>query len=250
MNNNKPRILVVDDEPGMRITLEGIIEDEGYDVAGVENGYEALAEVQKKSYDLIFMDIKMPGMNGVETYREIKKASPRSVVVMMTGFSVEELVKEALQEGAYGVIYKPYSMEQIIDIMQTVLKSTGVLVVDDMAAHRETLCAILEDTGYKVTEAHDGEQAISLIQEKHHDIVLMDISMPGIDGFATFKEVQKIDPQVKVIFVTGYALNESVREALQEGAYSVLTKPVDPNDLLTLIKSITGRQLSQPPAIH
>ena len=107
MNNNKPRILVVDDEPGMRITLEGIIEDEGYDVAGVENGYEALAEVQKKSYDLIFMDIKMPGMNGVETYREIKKASPRSVVVMMTGFSVEELVKEALQEGADGVLYKP-----------------------------------------------------------------------------------------------------------------------------------------------
>ena len=141
-------------------------------------------------------------------------------------------------------------MEQMSDMMQPVLKSTGVLVVYGMAAHRETLCAILEDTGYKVTEAHDGEQAISLVQEKHHDIVLMDISMPGIDGFATFQEIQKIDPRVKVLFVTGYALNESVREALQEGAYSVLTKPVDPNDLLTLIKSITGRQLSQSPAIR
>ena len=250
MNNNTPRILVVDDEPGMRITLEGIIEDEGYEVSGVENGYEALEAAQKSSYDLIFMDIKMPGMNGVETYREIKKASPQSVVVMMTGFSVEELVKEALQEGAYGVIYKPYSMEQIIDIMQTVLKSTGVLVVDDMASHRETLCAILEDTGYKVTEAHDGEHAISLIQENHHDIVLMDISMPGIDGFTTFKAVQKIDPQIKVIFVTGYALNESVREALQEGAFSVLTKPVNPDDLLTLIESITDQKLAQFPVIH
>ena len=69
MNDNAPRILVVDDEPGMRITFEGIIEDEGYEVAGVENGYEALEEVQKSFYDLIFMDIKMPGMNGVETYR-------------------------------------------------------------------------------------------------------------------------------------------------------------------------------------
>ena len=51
MNNHTPRILVVDDEPGVRITLEGIIEDEGYEVAGAANGYEALKEVQKSSYD-------------------------------------------------------------------------------------------------------------------------------------------------------------------------------------------------------
>ncbi len=241
---------MVDDDAGMRITLEGIIEDEGYDVVGAKNGYEAVKLVEESCFDLIFMDIKMPGINGVETYREIKKASPQSVVVMMTGFSVEELVKEALQEGAYGVIYKPYSMEQIIDIMQSVLKSTGILVVDDLATHRETLCAILEDTGYKVSEAQDGEDAISLVQKNRYDIVLMDVVMPGIDGFETFKEVHKIDPQVKVIFVTGYALSDPVRQVLQEGAFSVLTKPVDPDDLLTLIKTITDQQPSQSPAIH
>ena len=188
----------------------------------------------------------MPGINGVETYREIKKANPGSVVVMMTGFSVEELVKEALQEGAYGIIYKPYSMEQVIDIMKDVLETTAILVVDDLENHRATLCGILEDTGYKVTEAENGEHAISMIQKNRHDVILMDIEMPGFDGFATFKEIQKIEPRVKVIFVTGYALSESVRQSLQEGAYSVLTKPIDPDNLFTLIKSITGEQAPQP----
>ena len=246
MNDHLGKILVVDDDDSMRITLEAIIEDEGYDVIGVRDGYEAIKAVQKRNYDLVFMDIKMPGINGVETYREIKKANPGSVVVMMTGFSVEELVKEALQEGAYGVIYKPYSMEQVIDIMKDVLETTAILVVDDLKNHRATLCGILEDTGYKVTEAENGEHAISMVQKNRHDVILMDIEMPGFDGFATFKEIQKIEPRVKVIFVTGYALSESVRQSLQEGAFSVLTKPIDPDNLFTLIKSITGEQASRP----
>ena len=250
MDNNSPRILVVDDDPGMRITLEGIIEDEGYEVVGVANGYEAIELVHEERFDLIFMDIKMPGINGVETYREIKKASPQAVAVMMTGFSVEELVKEALREGAYGVIYKPFAMEQIIDIMQSVLTSSAVLVVDDLDTHRETLRAILEDTGYKVSEAKDGEDAISVIQNNRYDVVLMDVVMPGLNGFDTFTEVHEIDPLIKVIFVTGYALEPSVRQSLHEGAYSVITKPVDPGDLLTLIRSITDQQPSQSPAIN
>ena len=67
MDNNYRRILVVDDDDGMRITLEGIIEDEGYNVVGVKDGYEAIQAVQRCSFDLVFMDIKMPGINGVET---------------------------------------------------------------------------------------------------------------------------------------------------------------------------------------
>ena len=100
---NGPKIMVVDDDPGMRLTLVGIIEDEGYEVFGAEDGYRAIELAEETSFALIFMDIRMPGLNGVETYREIKKINPRSVVVMLTGFSVESLVKEALKEGAYAV---------------------------------------------------------------------------------------------------------------------------------------------------
>ena len=100
-----PKILVVDDQRGMRLTLSGVIEDKGYDVTGVEDGYQAIDAASKTLFDVIFMDIKMPGINGVQTFREIKKISPSSVVVMMTGFAVEDLVKEALDEGAFSVVY-------------------------------------------------------------------------------------------------------------------------------------------------
>ena len=118
----EPRIMVVDDDPAMRVTLEGIIEDEGYDVVGAEDGYRAIELAGEMHFDLIFMDIKMPGIDGVETQREIRRISPESVVVIMTGYSVESLVKEALAQGAYAVIYKPFDIHQIMDIMHSVLK--------------------------------------------------------------------------------------------------------------------------------
>ena len=128
---NQPKVLVVDDEPGMRLTLEGIIEDEGYDVIGASDGYQAIEMARETPFDLIFISMKMPGIDGVDTYREIKKLSPGSVVFMMTGFVAEELVKDALQEGAHAVIYKPFEAERVIDIVRSTLKTKVVLVVAD-----------------------------------------------------------------------------------------------------------------------
>ena len=242
MTDSQPKIMVVDDDQGMRITLEGIIEEEGYDVVGAADGYQAIELARETPFALIFMDIKMPGMNGVDTYREIKKIRPETIVVMMTGFSVEELVKEALSEGAYAVIYKPFDMHQIIDIMQAMLKTNFVLVVDDRAADRETLRAVLEDSGYTVSEAQDGKQALAKVAEKHYGVILMDIRLPGMDGFATLEEIQKIDPLVKVIFISGYTLEDQTLEALIGGAYTVVTKPMDPDDMLDLMKSVVSQE--------
>lgn len=245
MTDYRPKIMVVDDDPGMRFTLEAIMEDEGYDVTGVEDGHQAIRLAKETHFALIFMDIKMPGINGVDAYREIKKVSPGSVVVMMTGYSVPELIKEALEEGAYAVLYKPLAIEQVIDIVQAVLKTSYVLVVDDEAVQRETLRSMLEERGHEVSEARDGKEAISMVGEKHYRIVLMDIRLPGMDGFAAFEKIRKIDPQVKIIFITGFALEGPAREALMAGACSVLLKPVDPEALFTLMKSITRPNAGQ-----
>lgn len=245
MIGNQPKIMVVDDDPGMRFTLEAIMEDEGYDVIGVGDGHQAIRLATETHFALIFMDIKMPGINGVDTYREIKKVSPDSVVVMMTGYSLPELVKEALEEGAYAVLYKPLTMEQVIDIVQAVLKTSFVLVVDDEAVQRETLRTMLEEGGHKVSEARDGREAISMVGEKHYRIVLMDMRMPGMDGLAAFEKIRKIDPQVKIIFVTGFALEGPAREALMAGACTVLLKPVNPEALFTMMKSITRPDAEQ-----
>ncbi|MQC27405.1 MAG: response regulator [Chloroflexi bacterium] len=103
MQRHETNVLVVDDDSGIRFTLEGIIDDEGYMVRGAEDGYQAIELVKEINFHWVFMDIRMPGLNGVETYLEIKKISPKTRVVMMTGFSVEELVSQALEEGVFAV---------------------------------------------------------------------------------------------------------------------------------------------------
>jgi len=118
----KPNILVVDDLRSMRLTLGGILEDEGHNIVIVEDGYLAIEEVRKTHFDVIFMDIKMPGINGVQTFREVKKIDPKTVVIMMTAYPVEDLVKRAVSEGAYTCIYKPFDMEKVIALVEAIAK--------------------------------------------------------------------------------------------------------------------------------
>jgi two-component system response regulator HydG len=115
-------VLVVDDLRSIRLTLGGILEDEGYNVVLAENGYQAIEAAKKTPFDLVFMDIKMPGINGVQTFREIKRIDPEAVVIMMTAYSVEDLVSEALGEGAYGVVYKPFDIDEILAVTESALR--------------------------------------------------------------------------------------------------------------------------------
>jgi len=119
MNHPSPRILIVDDQTSIRRTMTGIIEDLGFQVLNAEDGYRAIDEVKSTRFDLVFLDIKMPGINGVQTFREIKKLSPNILVVMMTGFDLSELIDESLDEGAMCVVYKPFGPEQIINLLRS-----------------------------------------------------------------------------------------------------------------------------------
>ena len=110
-------MLIVDDDPGMTETLADILTDMGYEVAVAENGYRAIEMTRQNKYDLALMDIKMPGINGVETFKKVKRISPQTRVIMMTAYSVEDLVREALKEGAYDVIYKPIDIDKLVFLL-------------------------------------------------------------------------------------------------------------------------------------
>ncbi len=117
----KTNVLVVDDIKSIRLTLSGILGDEGYNVVLAEDGYQAIEMAKQTPFDFVFMDIKMPGINGVQTFREIKKVNPQAVVIMMTAYSVEDLVRQALGEGAYGVVYKPFDIDKIVGMIESAL---------------------------------------------------------------------------------------------------------------------------------
>lgn len=237
---SKTNILVVDDIRSMRVTLGGILEDKGHNVVMAENGYQAIEAVKKTLFDVIFIDIKMPGINGVQTFREIKKIDRKAVVIMMTAYSVEDLLKEALEEGAYATVYKPFDVDKIIAVIEEVLhEKTLILVVDDKFSDRETLKTILEDKGYRVATAKDGTEAIEMVKSKHYNIIFLDVVLPGIDGVETFERVKGIDPEVTVIMMTGYTEEDLVRKAVSEGAYTCVYKPFNMEKLIELVEGIS-----------
>ncbi len=116
----KRRVLVVDDDPGMTETLSDIFIEMGHDVAVAGNGFEAIRLVKDRPFDLAFIDIKMPGMNGVETFKGIKKLRPAIKVVMMTAFALDELIDEARRFGALDVLSKPLQMDKLESFLTAV----------------------------------------------------------------------------------------------------------------------------------
>ena len=159
MANYQPTIMVVDDDEPLRFTLADILEDEGYDLTTVGDGLQGVEMATKHHFDLIFMDFMMPGIDGLEAFRRIKAVSPETIVIMVTAYA-DGVVEQALDEGAFAVLYKPFDLEQLTSIVRTTIGSTCVLVVDDQSETREMLRDILEDNGFQVSEAEDGLQAV------------------------------------------------------------------------------------------
>jgi two-component system, NtrC family, nitrogen regulation response regulator NtrX len=109
-----PSILIVDDEPSILQSLSGILSDEGFEAHTAANGYEALKQIEKESPDLVLLDIWMPGLDGIETLKEIKKINPHIQVVIITGHGTIETAVQATKMGAFDLIEKPLSIDKII----------------------------------------------------------------------------------------------------------------------------------------
>ena len=120
--NEKTHILVVDDNISIRKSMSLVLEYNGYAVTTASEGFEAIEKDKEIPFDVIFMDIKMPGMNGVETYRKIKQTRPDAMIIMMTAYSVKDLVDEALQEGAYGAFDKPLDMDKVLSMVDEIVE--------------------------------------------------------------------------------------------------------------------------------
>jgi DNA-binding response OmpR family regulator len=119
----KSRILIVDDEENIRSSLEGILRLEGYEAHSVESGEAALSLLQKGAFDLVLLDLKMPGMDGIDVLRTITKISPETKVILLTGHGSLESAIDALRLGAQDYILKPASSSEILSSVARALAS-------------------------------------------------------------------------------------------------------------------------------
>ncbi|HEX76757.1 MAG TPA: response regulator [Dehalococcoidia bacterium] len=108
-STSKKRILVIDDEENIRQLFKETLEGSGYHVTTAQSGTEALELLNGWNFDLIFVDLKMPGMNGAETFRQIRQIDSSMPVVIITGYPISDLMKQALEQGPFGIMRKPFS---------------------------------------------------------------------------------------------------------------------------------------------
>ena len=243
----KASILIADDNINFCKTMSFVLDRKGYAVTTAEDGPEAIQRVKERSFDVIFMDIKMPLMDGVQTYKRIKEIRPEAVVVMMTAYSVEDLVQEALREGAYGIIYKPLDIEKVVALIEEVRKAKRgalVLVVDDHPETCITLKNILLKKNYEVGIALSGEEAIAMARKNSYDIIFIDMKLPTINGLETYMSIKECNPGPVVIMMTAYRqeMAELAEEALNNSAYACLYKPFDMQEVLRLVNEIRERR--------
>ena len=120
----------------------------------------------------------------------------------------------------------------------------AVLVVDDEPGMRDTLMAILELHGYRVSSAPDGGAAVAAVREGAFDVVVMDVRMPGRDGVSVLEEMG--DPPPQVILMTAYAQEERLRAAIKANAFAIVHKPFDTRRMLSLIADASRAVQSLP----
>jgi DNA-binding NtrC family response regulator len=121
-------------------------------------------------------------------------------------------------------------------------QGVNILVVDDEFSVRDSLCNWFKIEGYRVDTAGNGMEALKKLQEDVWDIVLVDIKMPGMDGMELQRQIKKIDNTMIVIIITAYATVDTAVEAMKEGAYDYLSKPIDPDKLSILVRNAVNQR--------
>ena len=239
------RVLIVDDDENMRTTLADILEDEGFEVTAAATGEEAVRLCQEQGHKVVLMDVRMPGIDGVEAFRQIRRHQEGVRVILMSAYSIDALKEAALDEGAIAFLAKPLDLEKVIDLVDEV-KDTAILVVEPDEDTAELLRAGLKQQGYRVTITHSAHDALELVEQIRFDLIFLDASLPAMSGLELYLAIKKISPTTVAIMITGMEeeFEAIAKEAVRRNAYTIIRKPLEIDHILSLLNRLTGKRIS------
>ncbi len=256
-------VLVIDDNESARVIIEDMLIAMSLKVVAAESaekGLQAIIDGDKQGtpFDMIFVDWHMPpGMNGIEFVRALKKLiiNKKPPCVLVTGYAKDDVINEATIEGIEHVIAKPINASLLFETILSIFnleapedsaqktynnhtkidlnrfKGTRILLAEDNLLNQQIATEILEDEGFVVEIANNGEEAVNMTNKSQYDVVLMDMQMPIMDGLEATKTIrQKFSKNdLPILAMTANASDADRDKCLEAGMNAHITKPIDPN---------------------
>jgi CheY-like chemotaxis protein len=240
----KKKILVVDDEPDIREVVRLYLAEEGYEIIEACNGQEAILKVQTEKPDLVVLDIMMPGINGFEVAKHLKD-DPNTQHIPIIILSV--LAHDSqFRQGILDYISKPFRQDELVQTVRKILEKIesknikkNILVVDDDPDIVDIISICLKDNNLIAEKAYSGPEALEKAKAKEIDLILLDINMPGMNGFEVIKLLKedKKTFDIPIVVLTGtYITEDDKKHGLTLGVAKYLTKPFSADDLVKQIK--------------
>jgi DNA-binding response OmpR family regulator len=246
-------ILIVDDDPTICSELQKELKRNFFPTHVAGNSKDALEILNKNKIDIILLDIFMPDIDGLDMLEKVKAKWAAIEVIIITGYSSQDVAIKALRRGAIDYLEKPINYEELnTSIGRAMEKITenadltyrhSILLVDDDKDATKKLSRILSKEGYEVFTANDGKEGLGIINQNKIDILIADIEMPIMGGIELLQKVKKFQKDIEVIMMTGFGDENLAIEALRTGAINYLRKPIDLDELLIAIEQAVERIL-------
>lgn len=247
------RILFVDDEPTIARTLALIARAHGYESKAALSGSEALALLDEFTPDILVTDYSMPGTNGLELAAQVARECPGCRLFLLTAYADTAQFRPPARPAKVTVLSKPLGPAELLRTLsqpaasETTVK-TVVLNVDDKAPSRYSVSRLLAHRGFEVIEAENGNEALAKLAEHHCDAVLLDINMPGMDGFEVCRLI-RLDERHKNLpvlhFTSTYHNSDAENRSRSVAADEFLSQPVDPDELIARLRGLIQRNLTE-----
>jgi two-component system, NtrC family, response regulator HydG len=241
MADRKLKILIVDDDVDNAESLSELFQLYGYDTSLVHSGEDAISAYMNSNFDVAFMDVMMPGKNGVESFLEIRKMKPTAKVIMMTGYSVEQLLQQAMDNGAIGVLSKPMDPNLALNMLIEVGPNGMVIARSDGLATGDRLHSAFQVAG-KTCAVVKSQSEIRNMKNPAKDVIIIDIHRPLIEGVGCFTELQRNGLKAPAIILTDTGAETPIGEDFLNDyrITGILNKPFDPHLLVTSVSQLAA----------
>ena len=244
--SEKPYVLIVDDDPDIREGIVAVLETNDYHLATASNGIECMELIRDEIPDLLILDMLMPRMDGFAVIRELRSDPDLAgipIIILTTVIEDAAYRRYELETGVAmdvsNYIEKPAPPDELLRRVSAIVDQPYIIVADDDPDIVEAISTVLESRPYNVAAARDGEQCLEMIRKRSPDLLLLDLLMPKMDGFAVIRELQS-DPataKIPILVLTTIVEDASRRRyELETGrdmpVRAYLQKPIAPDQLL------------------